>query len=123
VKEIDIQNLGQREQTLLELSFRPGQSEKRVRNILWSALLVLAGLLLFSRYGSGLGTITGFALVVVVVSAIEKITYAREILTYKSLVRALTHRLEEVQGIELTPSGGHPAARSRLAARRDGAHS
>ena len=122
MKEIDIQKLGQRERTLLELSFRPGQSEKRVRNILWSALLVFAGLLLFSRHGSGLRAITGFAVVVVIVSAIEKLTYAREIWSYKSLVRALTHRLEEVQGIELTPSGGRPADSSRRAARREGAH-
>jgi hypothetical protein len=118
VKEIDIQNLGPREQKLLELSFQPGHTEKRVRNILWSALMLFAGLLLFSLYGFGLRAITGFALVIVIISAIEKITYAREILSYKSLVRALARRLEEAQGIEITPSGGHPADRSRLATER-----
>jgi hypothetical protein len=122
VKELDIQNLGPREQTLLELSFQPGHTEKRVRNILWSALMLLAGLLLFSLYGLDLRAITGFALVIVVISAIEKITYAREILIYKSLVRALARRLEEVQGIEITPLGGHPADRSRVAAGRARAH-
>ena len=113
MKELDIQSLGPSEQKLLELSFQPGHTEKRVRNILWSALIVFAGLLLFSLYGLGLRAITGFALLIVVISAIEKITYAREILHYKSLVRALARRLEEVQGLELTPSGGRPAAAAR----------
>jgi len=116
VKELDIQNLGPRERELLELSFQSGLKEKRVRNVVWSALMLFAGLLLFSSYGVGLIAITAIALVIVVVSAIEKISYAREILMYKSLVRALVHRLEEVQGIELTPLGGHPAERAKRAA-------
>ena len=116
MKELDIQNLGPRERELLELSFQSGLKEKRVRNVVWSALMLFAGLLLFSSYGVGLIAITAIALVIVVVSAIEKISYAREILMYKSLVRALVHRLEEVQGIELTPLGGHPAERAKRAA-------
>jgi Flp pilus assembly protein TadB len=70
VKELDIQNLGPGEQKLLELSFQPGHTEKRVRNILWSALMLFAGLLLFSLYGLSLLAITGFALVIVINSAI-----------------------------------------------------
>lgn len=116
VKELDIQNLGPRERELLELSFQSGLKEKRVRNVLLSALMLFAGLVLFSSYGVGLFAITAIALVIVVVSAIEKISYAREILLYKSLVRALVRRLEEVQGIEMTPLGGHPAERAKRAA-------
>lgn len=116
VKELDIQNLGPRERELLELSFQPGLKEKRVRNIVLSALMLLTGLLLFSSYGVGLLAITAIAFVIVVVSAIEKVSYAREILMYKSLVRALVHRLEEAQGIEMTPLGGHPAERAKRAA-------
>jgi Flp pilus assembly protein TadB len=115
VKELDIQRLRPREQELLELSFQSGLREKRVRNVVISALTLLVGLLLFSSYGVGLLAITAMALVIVVVSAIEKISYAREILMYKSLVRALARRLEEVQGIELTPLEGHPADRARRA--------
>jgi len=119
VKELDIQNLGPRERALLELSFQSGLKEKRVRNILLSALIVFSGLLLFSSYGVGLVAITAIALVIVVISAAEKVSYAHEILMYESLVRALAHRLEEVQGIEVTPMGGHPAARARSAAARE----
>jgi pimeloyl-ACP methyl ester carboxylesterase len=116
VKELDIQNLGQRERELLELSFQSGSKEKRVRNAVLSALMLFVGLLLFSSYGVSLLALTAIALVIVVVSAIEKISYAREIVTYKSLVRALVRRLEEAEGIEMTPSRGHPAERAKLAA-------
>ena len=116
VKEFDIQNLGPRERQLLELSFQSSLKEKRVRNVILSALMLFTGLVLFSSYGVGLFAITAIALVIVVVSAIEKISYAREILMYKSLVRALVHRLEAVQGIEMTPLGGHPAERAKRAA-------
>lgn len=118
MKELDIQNLGPRERELLELSFQSGLKEKRVRNVVLSALMLLTGLVMFSSYGVGLLAITAVALVIVVVSTVEKISYAREILMYKSLVRALARRLEEVQGIEMTPSGGHPAERAKLAAAR-----
>lgn len=120
MKELDIKNLGPREQELLELSFQSGLREKRVRNVVISALTLLVGLLLFSSYGVGLLAITSMALVIVVVSAVEKISYAREIIMYKSLVRALARRLEEVQGIELTPLEGHPAERARRAAQAAG---
>ena len=119
MKQLDIQNLAPRERELLDLSFQSGLKEKRVRTVLLSALMLFTGLLLFSSYGVGLIAITAIALVIVVVSAIEKISYAREILTYKSLVRALVRRLEEVQGIEMTPLGGHPAARAKRAAESD----
>ncbi len=89
-----------------------------MRNVVLSALMLFTGLVMFSSYGVGLLAITAVALVIVVVSAVEKISYAREILMYKSLVRALARRLEEVQGIEMTPSGGHPAERAKLAAER-----
>lgn len=116
MKERDIQNLGRREQALLELSFQAGLKEKRVRNVVLSALLLVSGVVLISIYGVGLIAMTAIALTLVVVSAIEKVSYAREILDYKSLVRALAHRLEEVQGIEMTPLGGHPAERAKRAA-------
>ena len=118
VKELDIQNLGPRERELLELSFHSGLKERRVRNVVLSALMLFVGLLLFSSYGVGLLALTAIALVIVVVSALEKISHAREILLYKSLVRALVHRLEEVQGIETTDLGGDRAERAKRVTER-----
>jgi hypothetical protein len=109
MQEVDIKDLGPREQALLELSLQSGLKERRVQNTILSALMLFTGLLLFSSYGVSLLALTAITVVIIVVSAIEKISYAREILIYKSLVRALARRLESVQGMELTPLAGHPA--------------
>jgi Mg2+/Co2+ transporter CorB len=119
MKEIDIEKLGSPQKQVLERSFQAALTEKRARNVLLSAFMTLSGLALFSVYGVGLFAITAMSVVIVVVSAVEKVTYAREILVYKALVRNLVNKVEELQGIELTPRDSHPAARARLRARKD----
>lgn len=117
MNEVDIERLSRAEQRVLDRSFQPALSEKRTRNVVLSAFMTLCGVALFSAYGVGIAAITLMSLVLIVVSAVEKITYAREILVYKSLVRSLVNKLEELQDIERTPLDGHPAARARRRAR------
>ena len=97
------------EKRLLDLSFQPGLTEKRVRNILINFFLVLTALLLFASYGIGLIWLTAMAGVILIVSAVEKVSYARTMLHYKSLVRKLVLRLEEIEGSPQTALGSHPA--------------
>jgi hypothetical protein len=99
------------EKRLLDLSFQPGLTEKRVRNIIINFFLVLIALLLFASYGIGLIWLTAMAGTILVVSAIEKVSYARSMLHYKSLVRKLVHRVEELEGSKPTAMGSHPARR------------
>jgi hypothetical protein len=120
--EHDLATLAPGESKVLDRSFQPKLSEKRTRNILLSALMTAAGLALVWTYGVGTPAITGISLVILVVSAIEKVSYAREILVYKSLVRKLVNRVEGLQEIELTPLEGHPAARAERRARLHEAH-
>jgi len=109
--EHDFDTLAPGERLVLDRSFQPKLSEKRTRNIALSALMTAAGLALFWTYGVSTLAITAISLVILVVSAIEKVTYAREILVYKALVRKLVHRVEGLQDTELTPLEGHPAER------------
>lgn len=118
VKESDIEELSAEEQKVLDRSFQSALREKRVRNVLLSAGITLIGVALFWIYGMGATAITAMALVIVAISALEKVTYAREILVYKSLVRRLVHQLEALQHLDPTPLDGHPAARARLRERR-----
>jgi hypothetical protein len=122
VNETDIEELGANEQLVLDRSFQSALREKRVRNVVLSAGLTLTGVALFALYGVGTTAITAMSLLIVAVSAVEKVTYAREILVYKSLVRSLVHKLEGLQHLEPTPLDGHPAARARLRARRAEPH-
>jgi hypothetical protein len=112
MQEQDIDSLGADERQVLDRSFQASLSEKRTRNVMLSTLMTASGLALFSIYGFGVFAITAMSFVIVVVSAVEKISYAREILVYKSLVRKLVNRLEGLQSIDLTPLEGHPAARA-----------
>jgi hypothetical protein len=119
MKEHDINELGAQEQVMLDRSFQPALSDKRVRNVLLSTGMTIAGVALFAIYGASIVAITAIALVIVAVSAAEKVSYARELLAYKSLVRSLVYKLEKAQGIEPTPLEGHPAARASRQARAE----
>lgn len=105
----DVLMLDDDEKRLLDLSFQPGLTEKRVRNILINFFLVMAALLLFASYGIGLIWLTAMAGAILIVSAVEKVSYARTMLHYKSLVRKLVHRVEELEGSPQTALGSHPA--------------
>lgn len=118
MKTSAIHELSADEQTVLDRSFQSALREKRVRNVLLSAGMTLTGVALFWFYGMGPTAITAMAVVILAISALEKVTYAREILVYKSLVRSLVHQLEALQHLEPTPLDGHPAARARLRERR-----
>jgi hypothetical protein len=111
VENRDVMMLDDDEKRLLDLSFQPGLTEKRVRNILINFFLALIALLLFTSYGIGLLWLAAMAGTILVVSAVEKVSYAREMLHYKSLVRKLVHRVEELEGAKPTAMGSHPAHR------------
>jgi hypothetical protein len=107
----DVTMLDADEKRLLDLSFQPGLTEKRVRNIMINFFLVLIALLLFASSGIGLLWLAAMAGTILVVSAVEKVSYAREMLHYKSLVRKLVHRVEELEGSKQTALDSQPAQR------------
>lgn len=109
----DVMMLNEDEQRALDLSFQPGLTEKRMRNIAINFFLALVALILFATYRIGLVWISGVALAILVVSAIEKVSYTRAMLHYKALVRKLVNRVEELEGSTPTALGSTPAASLR----------
>lgn len=96
--------LDREEKRALGLSMQPGLSDKRTRNILLSGGASLLGVYLFAVYGVGMTFITAMATALIVIAAIEKLSYSREILIYRSLVRRLTQRIEDLESEEeVTP--------------------
>ena len=108
----DVWMLDADESRLLDHSFRPGLTEKRMRNIAINFVLVLAALALFAAYGIGMFWLAGVAAMILIVSAAEKVSYAREMMHYKALVRKLVHRVEQLEGSSSTVLGSYPAARA-----------
>jgi hypothetical protein len=119
MKEQDIQRLDEREQRVLDLSFRHSLNEYRVRNIVLSTVFVMSGVVLFVVLGLGALASMGIAILVLLISMVEKIFYAKEMLDYKALVRKLTHRIEQLEGTKLTPDGAHPVDMARQQTRDD----
>ncbi|HWO09590.1 MAG TPA: hypothetical protein VNN80_08935 [Polyangiaceae bacterium] len=93
----DVMMLDEGERKALDYSYEPGLSERRVRNIVINFFLVLTALVLLFAYGIGVMWMAGVAGAILVVSAIEKVSYARAMLSYKSLVRKLVARVEELE--------------------------
>ena len=113
MEDRDLTMLTEDEQRALDLSFQPGLSEKRMRNIVINFFLGLVALVLFVAYRIGLVWISGVAAAILVVSAIEKVSYTRAMLHYKSLVRKLVNRVEQLEGSKPTALDSHPAERLR----------
>jgi hypothetical protein len=113
MEDRDVTMLTEDEQRALDLSFQPGLTEKRMRNIAINFFLGLIALVLFAAYRIGLEWISGVAAAILVVSAIEKVSYSRAMLHYKSLVRKLVHRVEQLEGTNPTALGSHPAEQLR----------
>jgi len=111
MQELDIKMLNPEEQRVLNLSFYPGLTEKRIRNVALSGLIAAVAVGLFATYGLGLTAIAAMAIVILLISAAEKVLYAREILRYKALVRKLVHRVEGLEGTAFTPLESRPTDR------------
>ena len=104
MKQIDLDQLTPHQRLVLQSSFQPGLSEKRIRNILISGGLALLTVLVFTQWGVTVLPMAILAGTIVAISMVEKISYARELLIYKSLVRSLVNRAEALEGHDPTPA-------------------
>lgn len=68
-----------------------------------TTLVTLTALAVFSVYGLERLPIAAMAILVIAVLVSEKISYFREIRTYRSLVRGLALRVEQLQATEPRP--------------------
>ncbi len=119
MREEDISELTPEEQSLLDQSFKPGLTEKRMRNIIVGTVMVGTTVALLAIFGAGITTMTLIALMVAVVSMVEKLSYARSMLLHKSLVRKLVHRIEHLEGDKETALEAEPTQQARLRGRTD----
>lgn len=89
--------------------FQEGAARRRARSMIWSTGLLLVAVILTATSGFGVTMLAILATLVLMVAAIEKSSYQRKMLHYESLVRKLTHRVEHLEGVPLTPSEADPA--------------
>jgi len=110
VKDQDVMQLDESERKVLDLSFQLGLTERRIRNISINASLACAAVVLSAVYGIPMLWLVALTVIILIISALEKISYARALLHYRSLVRKLVYRVEQLEGAPATALGSHPAA-------------
>lgn len=82
--------------------------QRRIRGIILSGLVALVGVLTLAYTGLTVPWFAALTVAVLLVSALEKVTYHRTMQDYESLIIKLTHRIEQVEGQPLTPENGEP---------------
>ena len=110
MQDQDVMALDESERKLLDLSFQRGMAERRIRNIVFDVAATSALVILATAYGLRSGWLAAVAIVLLVVAGLEKISYARSLMHYRTLVQKLVHRVEQLEGAQPTGLGAHPAA-------------
>lgn len=85
------------EQLLLERSFDTSITRRRVRLVVVSAVVLTAALIVLSPLVQSWRFLLFFAVAYILVTAWERVAYARTILAYKSLIRKLAGGIEELE--------------------------
>lgn len=85
------------EQVLLERSFDTALTRRRLRLVVVSAVVLTAALIVLSPLVQSWRFLLFFAVAYVLVTAWERVAYARTILAYKSLIRKLAAGVEELE--------------------------
>jgi len=86
------------EKLLLQRSSDPALTRRRVRLVVGSAVLLVAALIVVAPVAQSWEFLLFFSVAYVLVSAWERVGYARTILAYKSLIQKLAGRVEELEG-------------------------
>ena len=110
MKDEDVMQLDASERKVLDLSFQTGLTESRIRNIVINSSLAAVAVILSAVYGIPPVWLVALTVIILLIAALEKISYARALLHYRSLVRKLVYRVEQLEGAPATALGSHPAA-------------
>jgi len=86
------------EKLLLQRSSDPALTRRRVRLVVGSAVLLVAALIVVAPVAQSWEFLLFFSVAYVLVSAWERVGYARTILAYKSLIQKLAGRVDELEG-------------------------
>ena len=86
------------EKLVLERSGDTELTRRRVRFVVGSAILLAAALIVVSPLAQSWQLLLFFAVAYVLVTAWERVGFARTILAYKGLIQKLVKRVEELEG-------------------------
>ena len=86
------------EKLVLERSGDTDLTRRRVRFVVGSAIVLAAALIVVSPLTRSWRLLLFFAVAYVLVTAWERVAFARTVLAYKGLIQKLVKRVEELEG-------------------------
>ena len=86
------------ERLLLERSSDTALTRRRLRLVVLSALVLTAALIVVSPLVQSWRFLLFFSVAYILVTAWERVAYARTILAYKGLIQKLARRVDELEG-------------------------
>ena len=92
------------ERLLLERSSDTALTRRRVRLVVVSALVLTAALIVVSPLLQSWRFLLFFSVAYILVTAWERVAYARTILAYKGLIQKLVRRIEDLEGAAGKPT-------------------
>ena len=85
------------ERLLLERSSDTALTRRRVRMVVVSALVLMAALIVVSPLMQSWRFLLFFSVAYILITAWERVAYARTIMAYKGLIQKLVRRTEELE--------------------------
>ena len=86
------------EKLVLERSADTALTRRRLRFVVGSAIALAAALIVVSPLAQSWQLLLFFAVAYVLVTAWERVAFARTVLAYKCLIQKLVRRVEELEG-------------------------
>ena len=86
------------EKLVLERSADTALTRRRLRFVVGSAIVLAAALIVVSPLIRSWQLLLFFAVAYVLITAWERVAFARTVLAYKSLIQQLVRRVEELEG-------------------------
>jgi len=108
MKPADIVQLNELEKKLLEASFDPDYDERKTWRIVVDSTIVAVIVISLAVWSAPPILFVVVTLTYLLVATLEKASWQRQLLGYRSVVQKLVHRVEALEGIPLTPDGVSP---------------
>ena len=112
MRSADIAQLNELERRLLEASFDPDNDERKTWRIVVDSLVMAVIIISLAVWSAPMILVVIVTLTYLLVATLEKASWQRQLLGYRTVVQKLVHRVESLEGVPLTPDGVSPSLRS-----------
>ena len=101
MRSADIAQLNELERRLLEASFDPDNDERKTWRIVVDSLVMAVIIISLAVWSAPMILVVIVTLTYLLVATLEKASWQRQLLGYRTVVQKLVHRVESLEGVPL----------------------